>query len=75
MLPDASKNSVVHCDICGEPMSRKQGAPSMEYYACYPCNNLIYASDLWRYDQPVYDPDAQVPIPNIRRVANATSGD
>ena len=58
MLPDPSKNLVVHCDICQEPMSK-----STDVYACYPCKNIIYESDLWRYDS------------QVRRAANATSGD
>lgn len=58
MLPEPSKNSVVHCDICQEPMNKGADA-----YVCYPCKNIIYASDLWRYDT------------QVRRAANATSGD
>ena len=58
MLPDTSKNSVVHCDKCQESMSKSSDA-----YVCYPCKNLIYESDLWRYDT------------QVRRPANATSGD
>lgn len=68
MLPDASKNSVVHCDICQDQMVAV--GPTDAYankparaYACYPCNNLIYESDLWRYDT------------QVRRPANAASGD
>jgi len=58
MLPEPSKNLVVHCDICQEQMS-EQG----DVYFCYPCKNIIYESELWRYDS------------QVRRAANATSGD
>jgi hypothetical protein len=57
-METASKNLVVHCDICQEQMS-EQG----DVYFCYPCKNIIYESDLWRYDS------------QVRRAANATSGD
>jgi hypothetical protein len=52
-MPSVSNKLEVRCDICQEPMSHKQGAPSMEYYACYPCDNLIYESQLWQYDSQV----------------------
>lgn len=60
MLPDASKNLVVHCDMCGKPMTAN---PVQGMYTCMPCKNLIYESDLWRYDT------------QVRRPTNATSGD
>lgn len=66
MLPDASKNSVeitVYCDICREQMEESTGAAPA--WLCYPCNNLIYESELWRFDSCVL----------VKEPANATSGD
>ena len=56
MLPNVTENLVVHCDICQEPMTK-----STDAYGCYECKNIIYESDLWRYDS------------QVKRVANVSS--
>lgn len=54
MRPEASNKFTVHCDICHEPM-RESGMAGAGHSAflCYPCNNVIYESDLWRFDSAV----------------------
>ena len=41
----------VYCDICREQMEESTGASPA--WVCYPCNNLIYESELWRFDSCV----------------------
>lgn len=44
----------VKCDICGEQMKESAMAgASHSAWLCYPCNNVIYESDLWRFDSGV----------------------
>ena len=53
-MPEASNKFTVHCDICGDPMrwtaTMDEGRRA---FLCYPCNNVIYESDLWRFDSAV----------------------
>ena len=53
-MPEASNKFTVHCDICQEQMeeSAMAGYNYRSWY-CYPCNNVIYESDLWRFDSAV----------------------
>lgn len=47
-MPEVSNTFTVHCDICGESMRKRE-----EFWACYPCYNVIWESELWRYDSCV----------------------
>lgn len=62
MRPEASNKFTVHCDICQEPMreSAMAGAGHSAFH-CYPCNNVIYESDL-----PFYSSETVVPIPSLK---------
>ena len=41
----------VRCDICREQMEESTGAAPA--WVCYPCNNLIYESELYLYEEAV----------------------
>ena len=49
MMQTASKYSVVHCDICGDPMQKQTNG-----WACYECNNWVDARPI------VYESDTTV---------------
>jgi hypothetical protein len=49
-MPSVSKTFEVRCDICNDQMVPVGPSDS---YACYPCKNLIYESELWQYDSQV----------------------
>jgi hypothetical protein len=38
----------VRCDICGDPMHKQA-----DLYACYPCKNLIWESELPQFEDAV----------------------
>ncbi len=38
----------VKCDICGDPMHKQA-----DLYACYPCKNLIWESELPQFEDAV----------------------
>ena len=52
--------TVVNCDICGDAMKESAMAGAgHSAWLCYPCNNVIYESEL-----PFYSAETQVPIPS-----------
>ena len=60
MRPEISNKFTVHCDICQEPM---RWTATMENgyraFICYPCNNVIYESQLYLYDGNVQIKEAK----------------
>lgn len=62
-MPEASNKFTVHCDICGDPMRESAMAGAgHSAFLCYPCNNVIYESDLYKYEEAVRH-EAQVDVP------------
>lgn len=54
MRLEVSNKFTVHCDICREPMRESAMAGAgHSAFLCYPCNNVIYESDLYQYDVQV----------------------
>ena len=44
----------VYCDICREQMEESAMAGAgHSAWLCYPCNNVIYESDLWKFESCV----------------------
>ncbi len=63
MRPEASNRFTVHCDICQEAMREcaMAGAGHSSFF-CYPCNNVIYESDLWQYEGAIRH-EVEVDVP------------
>ena len=70
VVPEASKNSVMHCDMCGSPMKRESRG-----WACYEGHmNFIPTEQEWRYDSrdqtvsagPIQSDSAPTPVHNLR---------
>ena len=60
MRPEVSNKFDVHCDICGDPMKESAMAGAgHSAWLCYPCNNVIYESQLYLYDGNVQIKEAK----------------
>ena len=42
---EVSNKFTVHCDICGDAMTKQD-----DVYACYPCRHMLWASEIAEYD-------------------------
>ena len=40
-----SNKFTVHCDLCGEAMTKQA-----DVYACYPCRHMLWESEIAQYD-------------------------